>query len=356
MIRAKFILSNYANTRFIKTGRKSGNATYFYKNDKQYMITRETNYVYGKYPDNSIKMYLENDGTNTFHSHEALYEIVNNEANFVKYLTYSIDRDCGFEDPRCVTWNNVTYLMTNRRNLSNFNNVQMHIGVIDDNLEYINDTILKSYNTIEKNWQPITDKPGICIYAHDELALIDVFNNVKLQDKFAKSAVLCGSSQIVKVNDKYISVCHVRNEVFEYLHYFVMYDEHMNILEISDPFSFYGANVEFNNHLEYSDNTYKLIVSIHDQILYEFTLTEVLMSDIFKHVCDNCTQRINTFTEFYNNALCNNNEFAALGFATFSKDKSIIADAAVRDSIIAHFRYPYQNIFRQVMLQHYKEL
>ena len=35
MITAKFILNNYVDGRFIKTGRKAGNATYFYKNGEE---------------------------------------------------------------------------------------------------------------------------------------------------------------------------------------------------------------------------------------------------------------------------------------------------------------------------------
>ena len=60
MIQAKFILNNYIDGKFIKTNRKAGNATYFYKNGKQYLVSRESNYVYGKFPDGSVRMYMEN--------------------------------------------------------------------------------------------------------------------------------------------------------------------------------------------------------------------------------------------------------------------------------------------------------
>ena len=254
MITTKFILNNYVKGRFIKTGKKSGNATYFYKGVKQYLVTREGNYVYGNYPDNVVRMYMENDGTNQFHSHEA--------------LTYSKQGDCGFEDPRCITWNNQVYLFTNRRNLKNFALVQMHVGKINDNLEYTNDSILSSKMTVEKNWQPIEDMPGICVYVHNPFSLVNVFNGTFNTTGFKTNAAINGSSQIVKFGENRLGICHIRNQAFEYLHYFVLYDKDMNILKISTPFSFFGANVEFNNHLEYRDGKFIILLSVHEQIIY----------------------------------------------------------------------------------------
>ena len=62
MIQAAFILNNYTNSKLLQLNRKGGNATYFHKNNKQYLVVRESNYVYGKFPDGSIRMYMENAG------------------------------------------------------------------------------------------------------------------------------------------------------------------------------------------------------------------------------------------------------------------------------------------------------
>ena len=173
MIQAKFILNNYIDGKFIKTNRKAGNATYFYKNGKQYLVSRESNYVYGKFPDGSVRMYMENVGPG-FNIDEALYE----DGKFIKLLTTcnrSATNDVGYEDPRCIKWNDKQYIMFNRRNLRNPGLVQMHIGEIDDNLNYVNDRTLPNLIQIEKNWQPIETMPGECVYSYRPFKIVNVF-------------------------------------------------------------------------------------------------------------------------------------------------------------------------------------
>lgn len=355
MITTKFILNNYVKGQFIKTGRKSGNSTYFYKNDKQYLVTREGNYVYGNYPDNVVRMYMENDGTNQFHSHEALYENINGNFVFKKYLTYSKQGDCGFEDPRCITWNNQVYLFTNRRNLKNFSLVQMHVGIINDNLDYTNDSIMPSKMVVEKNWQPIENMPGICIYSHNPFTLVNVFNGSFSNIKFKSNIAINGSSQIVKFRENRLGICHIRNKAFEYLHYFVLYDKDMNILKVSSPFSFFGANVEFNNHLEYRDGKFIILISVHDQIIYEFTLTEENIIEILDDKYDNKEKDNEVFTMFYNDAISNGNVFGALGLATFSKNKDILTDAIKRNHNKNYFRSDRQKVLQSMLLMNYRQ-
>lgn len=354
MIAPKFILNNYVKATFIKTGRKSGNATYFYKDGKQYLLTREGNYVYGNYPDNVVRMYMENDGSNQFHSHEALYENANGIFLFKKYLTYSKQGDCGFEDPRCITWNNQVYLFTNRRNLNNFALVQMHIGNINDNLDYVNDNILPSKMTVEKNWQPIEDNPGTCIYAHNPFTLVNVFNGTFHNDKSKINADVNGSSQIVKYGEYNIGICHIRNQSFEYLHYFVLYDNAMNIIKLSQPFSFFGANVEFNNHLEYRDGKFIILISVHDQILYEFTLSEENVNSILEDKYDNAEKDNAVFTTFYYDAIDNGNVFGALGLSTFSNNSDVLVDAIERNHDKNYFRGNTQKILQSYLISRVK--
>jgi len=355
MIKAKFILNNYVRGTFIKTGRKSGNATYFYKDGKKYLVAREGNYVYGKYLDNVVRMYMENDGTSQFHSHEALYEQVDGNFTFRKYLTYSKEGDCGFEDPRCMTWDNQVYVFMNRRNLKDFGLVQMHVGNINGHLDYINDSIMPSKMKVEKNWQPIEDMPGTCIYAHNPFSLVNVFTRKFNNNKFKTNAVINGSSQVVKFGENHIAICHIRNQAFEYLHYFVLYDNAMNIMKVSSPFSFFGANVEFNNHLEYKDGFFTCLISVHDQILYEFTLTEETVLKILNDEFDNAVTDNKVVTMFYNDAITNSNIFGALGISTFSKDKDILADAIERNHNKNYFRGDKQRVIQRRLILNYTE-
>lgn len=352
----KYIINDYVEPINLKTNKKSGNATYFYKNNKQYLVTRESNYIYGKAIENNvITMYFENDGLNKFCINEALYEKNNsNDLTFIKYLTKCSGKDIGFEDPRCINWNNTTYILMNRRNLNNFGNVQMHIGIIDDNLNYMNDTVLYPNTGIEKNWQPIEDKPGICIYHHNEFKLLDIFNNNFLKTN-NNHADLYGSSQIIRYNNGYLGICHKRTSSFEYLHYFIRYDSHLNIIKISSPFSFLGAMVEFVNHIELKDNKIKILVSIHDQLLYEFNIEVDLCNKILNDTIMNSHKNNIIFSKLYNDAILNNNIFAAIIFATFSNDTDILNDAIIKNHNNNYFRNDAQKTIQKILIKNYNK-
>ena len=341
MIQAKFILNNYIDGKFIKTNRKAGNATYFYKNEKQYLVSRESNYVYGKFPDGSVRMYMENAGPG-FNIDEALYE----DGKFIKLLTTCnrlATNDVGYEDPRCIKWNDKQYTMFNRRNLRNPGLVQMHIGEIDDNLNYINDRTLPNLIQIEKNWQPIETLPGECVYSYKPFKIVNVFTG-KFRDVQNNAPInFRGSSQIVKYKENNLGIVHIRNEEFEYLSYLILFDKDMKILKISDPFSFFGANVEFIAHAEYNKEL-KILVSIHDQIIYEFSLTDEIIENVLDKKLDNGKKDNKIFTRLYNDAISNGNVFGALGIATFSKDLDVLYDAVQRNHNINYFNGTQQII------------
>lgn len=357
MIIAKFVLNNYVKGRFIKTGRKSGNATYFYRNGKQYLVTRETDYVYGVMPNGQIQMYLENDGTNIIHSNEALYEINDTNGTFIKYLTKTVpgtNNDWGFEDPRCIKWNDKQYIMFNRRNLKNVNNVQMHLGEIDENFNYVNDRTLPNLIQVEKNWQPIETIPGVCIYSYKPFKIVNVFTNKFTEIKNNSPINFRGSSQIVKYGENLLGIVHIRNEAFEYLSYLILFDKDLKILKISDPFSFFGANVEFIAHAEY-DKELKILVNVHDQIIYEFSLTNELIENILDKKLNKKEKDNKIFTRFYNDALLNGNVFCALALATFSYDKEVLEDAIQRNYNNNFFRGNYRNSIQSKLLENYKK-
>ena len=351
MIQAKFILNNYINEKLIKTGRKAGNATYFYKNGNQYLVTRESNYVYGRFPDNSIRMYIEN-GAPGFNIDEALYE----NGNFIKLLTNcnrSLMNDVGFEDPRCIKWNDKQYIMFNRRNLENPNLVQMHIGEIDDDFNYVNDKVLPNLMQVEKNWQPIEAMPGECIYSYKPFKTINVFTNEFKEIQNDVSINFRGSSQIIKYKEYNLGLVHIRNEAFEYLNYLILFDKDLKILKISEPFSFFGANVEFVAHIEYN-NVLKILVSVHDQILYEFSLTDELVNHILEKKLNNNQKNSQIFTKLYNDAILNGNIFGALGIATFSKEQNLLCDAIQRNQEKNYFNN-LQNVIHICLLNNLKK-
>ena len=134
-----------------------------------------------------------------------------------------------------------------------------------------------------------------------------------------------------------------------------MYDNSLNILKVSPPFSFFGANIEFNTHLEMRDSKIVIIVSVHDQIIYEFTLNVNLVFDIIDGKLNNATFENKIFTKFYNDALTNNNIFGAIGLATFSLDKDIITDAIKKNHETNYYRGNIQQLIQNRLLMNYKE-
>ena len=239
--------------------------------------------------------------------------------------------------------------MFNRRNLRNPSFVQMHLGEIDENLNYANDRTLPNLIQIEKNWQPVETIPGVCIYSYKPFKIVNVFTN---QFKDLPNRVdinFRGSSQIVKYCENLLGLVHIRNEAFEYLTYLILFDKDLRILKISDPFSFFGANVEFIAHAEY-DEGLKILVSVHDQIVYEFSLPDELIENILNKKLDKRVKDNWIFTRFYNDALSNGNTFAALGLATFSHDTDVLIDAVKRNHKKNYFRNDYQKIIQDVLI------
>lgn len=355
MITAKFILNNYVKSTFLKTGTKAGNCAYFYKNGKQYLITRETDYVYGKLPDGRLQMYAENDGINIIHSDETIYEKDGSNLKFVKKLIKAEGTDWGFEDPRSVIWNNENYLMFARRSLRNATKFQVNFGKLDDDFNYIDNKVNDGKQLIEKNWQPIEDKPGLCVYSVKPFQLIDLFNNkyINIENNFP--LLLRGSSNVIKYGENYLGIYHIRNEAFEYLHYVVLYDKNMKLIKMSEPFSFFGANVEFNCYIEYKENKFIIPVSIHDQIIYEFEIDDELMLKILDRKLDNSNKDNSVFTRFYNDAKVNNNINAALVLAGFSYDKNVLSDAITLNHQRNYFRGNYQKALQIVLLGNYNK-
>lgn len=356
MIKPKFIMNNYVCGNLVKLPHRGGNATCFRRGSSLYAIVRETNYIYGKLGNGNPIMLMENDGYSTFRSDEALYELHGDGATFIKYLTKthpSRRNDCGFEDMRWIRWDGTDYILGNRRNLGNFQNVQMHLLVLDDGLNLSSDTILPNFIQVEKNWQPISDMPGWCVYSYRPFQLVNVFAGHRKSVGTDAATEFRGSSQIVNYGDNRLGIVHIRNEAFEYLHYAVLFDANMSIVKISEPFSFFGANVEFAPHIDYNDDHLHILVNVHDQLLYEFNVPNKLLEDMLNRNLNANEPTQNAASVFYRHALSAGNVFAALGFATFTDDRPTLVDAIVRNHKKNYFRDNVQKELQPVLMRKY---
>lgn len=172
----------------------------------------------------------------------------------------------GLEDIRLVVWNDILYGIGFRPDVINGK-------VITQLIEYNDDfTINRSWfiNTnkgMEKNWQPVEDKPFTFIYDPDKSVLLTLnIDNLQIADDNNMPTVineiqtpdftyaLSGSSQVIKLDDeRYISICHtshryIGNDLYThwvYNHYFVVYDKDMNKIWVSEPFRFVSDCMEF---------------------------------------------------------------------------------------------------------------
>lgn len=232
---------------------------------------RMTDYMYvplGR-PDRLI--YISNDtrpgstscnGIMDSNLNELVYENVGNStttlANGVSYK--------GLEDVRLVVWNDILYGIGFRPDV-------IPGKVIPQFVEYNNDyTIKRSWflNTrmfMEKNWQPICDKPFTFVYdpvgantiyldltkLHESTNpnVPDVINDIDTPDF---SGRLCGSTQVITLPDEtHVSICHTSHKYqgfdlqmhWMYNHYFVLYDKDMQKLQVSVPFHFMDECMEF---------------------------------------------------------------------------------------------------------------
>lgn len=339
MHKSKFILSNYAKVTNLKTSKKCGNASYLYINNEKLLITRETNYVYGNKFDGTTYMYRELDSHNILRSNEALYLVTSDTIKFKKYITESKGGDWGFEDPRVFYINSVPYIEFTRRNPKQTNKFEVNCGKLDSNLNYVNNIVIPGKTNVEKNWQPIPDNSGRFIYSVQPFQTIS-YGTGELQSISNNFPLLIrGSTNLVQYNGNYLAINHIRNEDFEYLHFVVEYDKDLRLVRISDPFSFMGMPVEFTCYLEYRDGVFTALVSIHDQVLYEFVITDAIMNAILTNRC-NSRQRTYTADDIIKDAVTNNNIPAACVLSTYSNNTNTIMQSIMLNHKSRYFRDP----------------
>ena len=353
MIRASFILSNYCKVTHISSGKKCGNSAYFYdQNGSKFLLARETTYVYAKNLNGEAVMYVEPDANGIIRSNESVYQVKDGTFTFKTYLTKSAGSDWGYEDPRIVNWNHKNLVFFSRRSLTDWSKFEVNVGILTDNNEYKHLHILPSKQHIEKNWQPINDMPGKCIYSVLPFVIYDSYTGkFETKENHFKS-ILRGSTNIVRVGDCYIGINHIRNQAFEYLHYFVKYDLSLNLIGISKPFSFMGMPVEFTCHMEVCDGNVGVLVSVHDNILYEFNMSAETLTNLFANKLDNCVKNI-PVEHIVENAYKVGNIATAVALSTYSTDKECLLYALQQNHTHKLF-YASQN--EQLGLTLFKQL
>lgn len=254
--------------------------------------TRLTNYMYVPLVATDKLMWVQVFGERTkvfshnvigsIYSEPSLYEITGKNKFKMGKMTFA-----GLEDVRLVVWNDILYGIGFRPDV-------IEGKVIPQLIEYNDDlTIKRSWflNTnkgMEKNWQPIEDKPFTFMYDPDKSALVTLnIDELQVADDIDNPTIineietpdftcaLCGSTQLIRLDDgKYVSICHTSHryqgqdlyEHWVYNHYFVIYDENMNKIWTSEPFRFVSDCMEYTCGMCKDNGNLYISFSMYDGI------------------------------------------------------------------------------------------
>ena len=215
--------------------------------------TRITNYMYVPMIASDKLMWVQTFGERgkisshnvigTINSTPALYELIGENGFRLNNMSFA-----GLEDVRLVVWNDILYGIGFRPDVIDGMVIPQLIEYNDD-LTINRSWFLKTNKTMEKNWQPIEDRPFTFMYDPDksylvtlnidELQVADDPNNPTIINEIETpdfTGVLSGSTQLIRLDDGgYVSICHTGHrytgkdfyEHWVYNHYFVVYDKYI---------------------------------------------------------------------------------------------------------------------------------
>ena len=242
---------------------------YFFKNISYKDQVRLIYYKYPLYSYNIIK-YIDSEQ----------YKILDYGAG----PNMIMDRYTGMEDMRLVVWDDILYGMLSRPDIIS-NKVIMQLVQFNDNFDIIRSWCFETPNIFEKNWLPIEDNPFTFMYdpagsktiylnpdlyrQADDIASPSIINQIEPP---VFSGKLSGSSQVIRYEDGYLCICHKRTDMSDssetrhtsYQHYFVRYDNDMNIVSISQPFVFLDQTIEYCCGMVRDDKDIYITFSLYD--------------------------------------------------------------------------------------------
>lgn len=225
----------------------------------------------------------------------------------------------GLEDGRLVVWDNKLYIYGTRWDRMSHKGC-ICIYELTDSGQPVNEIIIPPQNNgdCEKNWAAVSDRPFTFVYMHNPTQIISVDGNgfCQLIKEHPKNSniqrTIKGSTQIVRYDEStYISLVHTNNcyekdglWYTDYLTAFVLYNNELDIIKMSDWFVFNSPMCEFTCGIVIHDEEVYITYSQFDCI------TSLLVTDkkTINEFIDLKTDYNNTygFNEYY--ALAKQNE------------------------------------------------
>ena len=361
MSKHSFILSNYVKPSFIQTDESSCNCSYI---DDNTLLScwRNFTFIDFKYRQQYSKIIGKHIWFNdSLWSDSKLLKIDDkNKTKLLKYFTKTNNhklRSSGCEDFRIIHWENKTYALYSKI-ITPFSVYDEHFCEIDKNYNIINDITIKTQNKIEKNWQPIENIPFECVYSYKPFKTI----NLKTKNYTEYKNNVCslnyrGSTQVVSYKDKNICIVHLRNETDKYhyyTHYFVIFDNKMNLLKITKPFSFMGADIEFCTYIKNKNNILELLMSVNDQLSFKYEIPEDIVDNILAEELNNNSVNNTLYDELFKYAIANKNIDTAICLATYSNNKDIISNAIIMNHN-SNLSSTKKNVLQKILLEKYRK-
>lgn len=189
----------------------------------------------------------------------------------------------GFEDARLVKWKNNIYLSATLCDYNTGGMGRIALVKLDNRYNEVDHYLLEGTcndcTRVEKNYQPIIDKPFTFIVSNDPV-VVSRYSIFDLKPTYLKGkSGMCigtamlgayrGSSQVVPYKEGYISIVHHSEKdgksQHHYFHHVVQYDKDFNIIRISKPYKFEGQPVEFCCGMTIKDDFAYITYSVMDK-------------------------------------------------------------------------------------------
>ena len=340
-------LRNYILPKLLHTQEQSCNCSLFIVGSKRYLISRCVSYFLC-----DKQVFVMNGKC---HTTNYLYE-VDEDFNLQKvkplFNPYKDQVDArynGLEDVRIVSWNDSIYFLCTKV-LGNTDTATMCMGSFSKkDLDITGIKEIRTNQPKEKNWAPIQTEPFNCIYSHGPLIKINLQTGEqhKINDGIAGTR---GSSSLVEYDSgSYIALVHTNSDAHVYTHRLVKYDRQFHIIGVSQPFTFFGAKVEFCTTLKVTSDGIILIPSVYDGISYVFKIPTNLVDALFADQLDKTSVDPNLYNTLFLDAISNGVYEVAATIACMATDPKIVAQSVIYNYNSSKFD-PHNRYHRQSLL------
>lgn len=191
----------------------------------------------------------------------------------------------GVEDLKLISWNDKLYGTGVSRDFQNEDLASQEVIEFNEQDSIVNRKSLKNFNTIEKNWMPISDKPFFYLRWPNPGQVLEFNNSFQYKGIHKENTIPLvdeewrGSSALINFYGMYLGIIHISHRWSvqdqgmsgsnsQYWHRFVVYDKDFNLVKATKPFCFLYGGTEFANGLEIVDDRFFISFGYYDVSAY----------------------------------------------------------------------------------------